>query len=162
MPIYKSLGQFNKECSGFPNTLRRAMFAGVNASALATKRSVLASAEAQRWPLRRQRGKRMPVVVVHYTIASGGQNPTALVALKNGSMYEFGAKEHEIRPKGRRSKLRAVTTPYGPFARVHHPGFTGRRFWHQGVATARPVVQRIFGAAVVKSVGETFKSTGVV
>jgi len=155
LPIYKSLADFSKECTAWNAGIQKTMVAGVNAAAFITKKSVISSAEQQRWPTRTVRGRRRPVVIVRYDIASSGNNPTALVALRNGHMYEAGAQAHEIKPR-RRSRARAVTTPYGMFARVEHPGFEGRPFWRRGVNEAAPLVTKAFGNAVSQSVLKTF------
>jgi len=152
LAVYKSVGQFAKECSGFQNSLRRAMVEGVNAAAFVTKKSVVGAADTRGWPRKRSRQRRrQPVVAVTYTIATAGTNPVALVRLRNGAMYERGAPAHEIV-----ARRRMLSTPYGPRQHVNHPGFHGRPFWHAGIAAARPQMQRIFGAATVQSLARTF------
>lgn len=174
MAVYRSLAQFNKQCIGYTNTFRRSMAAGTVAAANVTKKSVIEAAQRRGWPT--TRGKRSrPVVSVGYRLAVQHENPTALVQLRNGFLYERGSYKHpegwDIQPKrvsARRarnaaargqtlSQRSAVMTPYGVFARVHHPAVRGRPFWHAGIEAARPPVRKAFATATRESLIRTFR-----
>lgn len=53
------------------------------------------------------------------------------------SMLSSGTRPHMIRPRRRRGK-RALTTPYGLFSRVWHPGSRGKRTWTRGLDRGLP------------------------
>lgn len=95
-------------------------------------------------------------VSVRYDVLPRGQ---AAVVYARGPFHfvERDTKPHEIRPKrrGRRGK-RALVTPYGPRARVQHPGTKGRHPFEHGVDIARPAVANIVHVGVTRAVARRF------
>ena len=83
-------------------------------------------------------------VGVRYDI-KGTENPTAL-GRATGPLHlvENPVKPHEITPKRRRrgAGKKAVVTPYGPKAKVQHPGTkTGKKPWAKGKQKAEPRIK---------------------
>jgi hypothetical protein len=74
------------------------------------------------------------------------------------AIIERGAGPHIIRPRrrgrGGRGSKRALTTPYGIFAIVHHPGTGGSigHPWASAVAEAKVVGPKVYEHALVSSV----------
>lgn len=95
-------------------------------------------------------------VSVRYDVLTRGQ---AAIVYARGPFHlvERDTKPHEIRPKrrGRRGK-RALTTPYGPRARVEHPGTKGRHPFEHGVDIARPAVTRIVHTGITRAISRKF------
>jgi hypothetical protein len=72
-------------------------------------------------------------IKVNYRVQPGGLAGAYARFTATGpiALIEKGAPAHDIAPKrSRRGRKRgAVNTPYGPYARVRHPGFTGKGRW---------------------------------
>lgn len=95
-------------------------------------------------------------VSVRFDVLPRGQ---AAIVYARGPFHliERDTKPHEIKPKRRgRGRKRAVITPYGPRARVEHPGTKGRHPFERGVDIARPAVARIVHTGVTRVIARKF------
>lgn len=70
---------------------------------------------------------------------------TEIVAVPRGAWHlvEYGAKPHKIDTKrgyAGRAKKKALTTSYGLFSNVDHPGTAGTGTWTTAMANAEPII----------------------
>lgn len=144
----KALDRLNK----LPSAVVQANKKAVERAAFAMKTSV----QRQRGFTSRLRGvgRSGARVGVRYDVR-GVKNPTAIVrATGPFHLIESDTKAHEIAPRSRRrgGGKRAVFTPYGPKARVQHPGTKGRHPFARGVEASLPAVRKIMGSAMTSSI----------
>lgn len=93
-------------------------------------------------------------VNVGYDIKGGADNPVALVKARGPlHLVENPVKPHDITPKARRrGGKRAVVTPFGPKAKVRHPGVRSpKKPWAKGKRRAEPIIKREVAAVFSKA-----------
>lgn len=131
------LERFALKCYRIGPTIEEVQKTGIGAAALVTKKTILRSAEAHRWPTK---GKR--AVRVNYTVTP---NSAIIRGVGFAAMFEKGAKPHrEPKTRGRKAGHKINIPGIGVFDHIAHPGFHGRGFWDEGVATAAPLVSAEF------------------
>lgn len=69
-------------------------------------------------------------------------------------LIESKTKAHRIPKDG---SPRMVSTPYGVFASVNHPGTKGKHPWAKGVIIATPLVGKAGGDALKRTLGAVFR-----
>lgn len=126
------------------------------------ERVILSEAAAIRGSLSMSNNKQGARLDALPIVRGGGLRAEAEIqAVPRGAwtLANDGAKAHVIRPKKRRAvakgaprpkrgkkgkgnRQRALSTPYGVFAVVHHPGTSGDRSWDRAMAAAEPTIDR--------------------
>lgn len=159
------IGRFADRMARMSTALEEASRKGVEAAALeltqrARKNIAVASGGDNRLS---GVGKRGAKVSARYDI-KGTKNPTALVRA-NGPLHlvERDTKPHEIDAtrtrtgRRRRSGKKALSTPYGPKAKVRHPGTRGKHPWQRAVDQTLPHTPHIFSAEINAAMKKLFR-----
>jgi hypothetical protein len=182
-----TLGGFAGEVVRFAGPLRTEMTAATTEASLLSKRRILAAYRAAGFSSLKLKNLGGAPIRVQFKVASKGAAPVAVVYAASGAAYlaERGAPKHDIAPKaygrqalknragkgdaqaaaalqglargGKAQLTRAVMTPQGPRAIVHHKGFKGRHPFRTAAKTLPGPVRGVYAKHVGKAMADTFK-----
>lgn len=154
---------------------------GTEAAALVAKRTILASYAAAGYGTMtlRNAGRRGSTVTarkmsIGYDVRTSKGGPTALVRLRGPAFPDLGSKDPngwDIAPRGygkaaqrnaaKRGEVlevrKALKTPYGFRAKVHHPPLKGKHMFKKGAVLAQREAPRVYALAAAEELARTFR-----
>lgn len=155
MGTSRSFAELGRKVATAGRQLDRVQRDAVGKSALLVKTSVQSQLVAAGVTNGRLRGvgTRGARIGVGYNLR-GTTNPSAVVRMRGPAhLIESDTRAHVIKPK----RKKAVMTPYGPRARVRHPGTKGKRPWKKGVAAALPKTRAVFLDSITSNLARVFR-----
>lgn len=147
MAVFTSGEQYGAKLLRLSHAATSASPKALQARAAVTKRVIVSSARS-RSHLANDKWVRYRIVGEFAEVRLRGG--FAFLTQKGSYLHPHGWDE--LPGRRRRSRAKALSTPYGPRARVHHGPLHAKPFWEQGIAASRELgfraYQQVHNAAI--------------